>query len=368
MRYYYIAFCLFLKFVCAAQDSHQSLIVVHVDPAGGNQFKQKIYAYRFLNGTFTGRDELLTVQGRKDGRDYIRTDIGKNTLYKNRYLITGIGNIIDLQEKKVLFDQRSSLVRCSNDSAVFFTNDIFKGKYYSVFDFKTNQYAEVKSLTFKALPGRDVEFDKSNVPFKINYYPNGAAKITLCEDAGYGQTVAKLAHVPDPPLWWLDNDHFVYGRFNRENTELAFYRLTVDSKTSELMGRVAINTVSSAAEIRSSGPGRLLVSLGNSQILVDCKTKTVVELNFTDPDNGFSYECKNSASGRVVKLDNKEVGKLNFQPVNFKAGKNIAAVVKEISVGPESYQQGLAVWNTVTKTWNHVDADEILRVVGWIDQ
>lgn len=368
MRHYHIVFCLFFALAGAAQDLKQKLIVVHVDPAGGNQFKQQIFAYHFLNGTFTGRDELITVQGRKEGKDYIRTDIGRNTLYKNRYLITGIGNIIDLEEKKVLLDQRAVLVRCSNDSAVFFTNDIFKGKYYSVFDFGSGQYGEVKSLTFKALPGRDVEFDKTSSPFRINYYPVGASKITICEDAGYEQSGTKQNHSPDPPLCWLDNDHFVFGRFNRENTELAFYRLTIDSKTSELLGKVAISGAGDVAEMRSFSPGKLLVRMGSRQILVDCKAKTVVELTFTEPDNGFSYECKGSAAGRVIKLDNKEVGKLSFRPVNFTTGKGIAAVVKEISVGTESYQQGLVVWNSVNKTWSQVDADEVLSLVGWINE
>ena len=57
--------------------------------------------YHFLNGHYTGREEILTVSGKKDGKDNIRTDLGINTLYKNRYLITGIGNIIDLKDSTI---------------------------------------------------------------------------------------------------------------------------------------------------------------------------------------------------------------------------------------------------------------------------
>lgn len=351
-----------------SQDVQQSLIVVHVDPASKNQFKQQIYAYHFLNGSFTGRDELLTVVGRKEGKDYIRTDIGKNTIYKNRYLITGIGNIIDLREKKVLLDTRSTLVRCNNDSAVFYTNDIFKGKFYSVYDFKKSEYSEVKDLLFKPRLGKDVEFDKTTAPFKINYYPVGAEKITICEDAGYGQAGTAESHVPDPPLYWLDNANFIYSNFNKENTELAFYKLNIESKDSKLIGKVVITRESLPAEVFRLNETQALVALGYHQILIDHKEKTVSDLAFSSPGNNFSYECKPAAAGRIVKLSGKEIGKYHFNPLNFTTDINIAALVKEITVGTESYQQGISVWNNVNKSWAAVDAEEVLRLVGWINE
>ncbi|MGZ4089750.1 MAG: hypothetical protein ACXVNO_03465, partial [Bacteroidia bacterium] len=122
MRYIvYSLFFLFGIYNLYAQDVKQGLIVVHVDPAGKSEFRQKIFSYHFLNGHYTGRDEIITVSGKKDGKDYIRTDLGNCMIYNNRYLITGIGNIIDLKEKKVLFDGRANLVRCSNDSAIYYT-------------------------------------------------------------------------------------------------------------------------------------------------------------------------------------------------------------------------------------------------------
>ena len=74
--------------------------MVHVDLTSKSQFKQKIFSYHFLNGAYVGKDELISLQGKKDGKDYVRTDLKVNTVYKQRYLIAGIGNIIDLVEKK----------------------------------------------------------------------------------------------------------------------------------------------------------------------------------------------------------------------------------------------------------------------------
>src|SRR4051812_20305785 len=91
----------FLCVASAAQNIKQSLLLVHAD-GGGMSFKQRIFSYHFLNGSFTGREELMSFNGKQDGKDYVRTDRGFNTIYKDRYLITGIGNIIDLVDKKVL--------------------------------------------------------------------------------------------------------------------------------------------------------------------------------------------------------------------------------------------------------------------------
>jgi hypothetical protein len=366
-RLHILAWSLLFSFYSQAQDVKQGLIVVHVDPASKGEFKQKIYDYHFLNGHYVGRDELLVVSGKKDGKDYIRTDIGTSTLYKDRYLITGIGNIIDLKEKKILFDGRANLVRVSNDSAIYYTNDAFKGKFYSVYNFKTNTYGEVKNLVFKAKAGQDVEFDKTSAPFKLNLYPPNKPKVEIVKDAGYGQS-GTGSTTPDPAMWWIDNSNLVYANFNKENTEVTFYKVNVDSKASTVIGKVAIKPEPQAAMIEKLNPKQTVMHFGGKQILVDLGANTVTDLAFTVPSNGFSYECKTQGYGHIVKLNDKEVGKFHFRTRNFKTGANTAAMVKEIVMGEESYQQGLGVWNQNKPGWEKVDAEDVLVLVGFISE
>ena len=40
--------------------------------------------------------------------------------------------------------------------------------------------------------------------------------------------------------------------------------------------------------------------------------------------------------------------------------------VKELLIGAESYQQGIAVWNFTKKAWENVDAEDVLAFIGWI--
>jgi hypothetical protein len=364
--FYLTLFFIYSPTFIKAQDVRQGLIVVHVDPAGKGEFKQMIYCYHFLNGSYTGREELITVAGKKEGKDYIRTDLGSNTLYKDRYLITGIGNIIDLKEKKILWDGRATLIRVSNDSAIYYTNDAFKGKYYSVYNFKTNTYGEVKNLVFKAKVGQDVEFDKTTTPIKLFFYPQSKPKVELVHDAGYGQQGTKDGRVPDPPMWWIDANNFVYGNFNKENTELAFYKVNVESKSSTLIGKAPIKPDPNPASISILDPKKVLVNLGSKQLLVDVNAPSATELVFSAPSNGFTYEVKTASYGRLIKLNEKDVGKAHFQSKTFKTQNNIAAMVKEIVMGTESYQQGLGVYNFNKQAFQTVDSEDVLTLVGFI--
>jgi hypothetical protein len=361
----------FCKTKSFAQNVSYTLIVVHYDPASKGEFKQLVYGYRFLNGHFQGRDELITFKGRvKEGKtekDYIRTDLGTNILYKNRYLITGIGNIIDLKEKKVLFDQKANLVRCSNDSAIYYTNDAFKGKFYSVYNFTTNKYAEVKSLTFKAVAGQDIEFDRSAQPYKLNFYPVDKPKIVLSTDAGYGQTNTESKR-NDISVWWLDKNSFVYPNFNKDNTEITFVKVSIDTKASVPVGKASIKQQNEQPSFTKISKTQAQYNFGEKKFIVDVEKNTVTELQFTNPENGFSVECKTQPYGHIIKYNGKEVAKQHFQIKNLRTEQNIAVIVKELVVGTESYQQGLSVWNHSKQAWQSVDAEEVVALIGWIKE
>lgn len=352
----------------AQENVKQGLIVVHVDGASKTDFKQKIYNYHFLNGHFTGREELMTVSGKQSGKDYVRTDIGENILYADRYLITGIGNVIDLKEKKILWDGRANVVDVRNDSIIYYTNDAFKGKYYSVYNLKTRMYGEVKQLTFKGKTGQDVEFDKTKQPFQLMLYPVNKPKIELTKDAGYGQKIQGETRVPDPLVWWINENVFVYAQFNKENTEVKFIKMVIDSKSTSVLGTLSIVPSASAATFTKTGKTQGIYQIDTKHVLLDAESGTVTDLLFTSPVNGFSAECKGSSNGRIIRLNGKDIGKYHFQLKNFKSGGNMLGIVKELLIGTESYQQGIAVWNFTKKGWENVDAEDVLSFIGWISE
>ncbi len=349
----------------SAQNVKYSLIVVHIDPNGAGEFRQKIMSYHFLNGIYQGREELLTVKGKQKDKDYVRTDIGTNIIHQNRYVITGIGNIIDLKDKKVLFDQKANLVRVSNDSAIYFTNDVFKGKFYSVYNFNTHQYSEVKSLLFKAVAGTEIEFDKSTSPYKLNFYPNDK-KVMVMADAGWGQTITSDGRKPDPQVWWLDKSDFVFTQFNKENTEISFVKVNLLTKATSVVGKGVIKQQNNIGYFTKIDNNLSTYMFGDKKFLIDLAKNSVTELLFTYPEDGFSIECKAQPYGHIIKLDGKEIGKYHFQLKNMRTDHQIIGLVKELIVGTESYQQGLAIWNNNKPGWEKVDAEDVITLIGWI--
>jgi hypothetical protein len=226
----------------------------------------------------------------------------------------------------------------------------------------------VKNLTFKAKLGQEVEYDKTAYPFKLNLYPQNKPKVELVKDAGYGQTVTEGK--PDPPMWWIDNTTFIYTYYNKENTEVSFYKVNVDSKSNTLMGKLPFKPGAKAPIVTREDKNVTTLNYGDKLISVNIKNDKVEDLSFTYPVSGFAAEVIESNPGRrILQMNNnKELGKFHFQLKNFKTNDKTIAVVKELIVGPESYQQGMAVWNFDQMKFEKVDAEEVLTLVGWINE
>jgi hypothetical protein len=37
-------------------------------------------------------------------------------------------------------------------------------------------------------------------------------------------------------------------------------------------------------------------------------------------------------------------------------------------VGEDSYQQGLQVWNSLSGTWQKIESEEVLALLGWVNE
>lgn len=347
----------------------ESLVVIHYDPAGQAQMRQMIYKYNFINDVYAGREVVLSVDGRKNDKDYIRFDKGENTLYKERYLISATGGIIDLKDKKVLHDGSAMLVRCSGDSIIFYTNDIFKGRFYSWYDLKNNVFAEIRNPAFKAIIGQDVEFDRTKSPYKLYYYPVNKPKVLLMEDAGHGgvSTTYKLAGIP---LYWLDNNTFLFPNVKVSNLQGVIVKYNLLTKTAKEIGPFNSTSNLSANFRFQKAYGNTFVEFyfKDKLYLINPAKETMLLSNYREMDTNFSVEVEAKPTGRGIWYKGKEIGKNHFEINNFKASSNYAAIVKELVMGDESYQQGLVVYSINKAKWENVDAEEVVALIGWIKQ
>lgn len=357
---------LFCSVMSYAQNTGESLIVVHYDEGNKANLGQHIYRYNFINSVYADREKILTVVGRKNDKDYIRCDRGDNVLYKDRYLISGIGNIIDLKEKKVVHDGSAKLIRCSNDSIIFFINDIFKGKYYAYFDLKTNTYSEIKSLTFKAALGEDVEFDRSKSPYKLEYFPKSKPKVLLMADAGHGG-VTSMGKKVDIPVYWIDDNTFLFPNIKITDLEGSIVKYNLPSKTAKVLGTFnSTQKLPATYKFNKGSNGFVEFYFKEKLYMINPVKETMLISNFQEVDANFSIEVEAKPAGRAVFYKGKDIGRNHFQLTNFKSSNNYAAIVKEIVMGEESYQQGMSIYNVSKSKWETVDGEEVANLVGWI--
>jgi hypothetical protein len=105
-----------------------SLLYVEYDAQAATNHTVHLRRVTFTGGVAGAPENVMDIVTKQasDRVPRIRFDLGPNQVYRNRWVITAYGNVIDLQEKKVLVDQHDRFVRASGDSLVFYTNDITK--------------------------------------------------------------------------------------------------------------------------------------------------------------------------------------------------------------------------------------------------
>lgn len=364
----YVVYIVFSFIACCgySQNTGESLIIVHYDPNNQENLGQLIYRYNFVNNVYAGREEIMKVVGRKNGVDYVRCDNDKNMLYKDRYLISGIGNVIDLKDKKVIYDGKGKVVRCSNDSIIYYINDIFKGKYYAYFNLKTNTYTEIKTLTFKPTLGQDVEFDRTKAPYKLLYYPQNKSKVILMDDAGHGGISSKDKKA-DIPIYWVDNNTFIFPNVKVTDLEGTIVKYNLSTRSSKVLGTFnSTANVPATYQLVNSSDCYIEFYFKNKLYCINPEKETMLLSKYKEVTKNFSIEVEPSAKGRAVYYKGKETGRFQFQLEKFKASDNYAALLREVVMGEETYQQGIAVYSTALMKWESIDGEEVAAMVGWL--
>jgi hypothetical protein len=361
---YILIFC--SLFGISQNSNTESLIVVQFDEANKANLGQLVYKYNFVNNAYTNRELIIAVLGKKNDKDYIRFDIGENTIYKNRYLISGLGNIIDLQEKKVIYDGSAKFIRCSNDSVLYSVNDGSKGKHYTYFDLKTNTYSEIKSPNFKAGFGQEVSIDQTKSPYKLEYFPKGQPKEVLLEDAGHGGVLASDKK-NELPLFWIDNTSFLFPNIKITDLEGSIVKYNILTKKTKELG-----TFNSTSKL----PATYTLIKGNNSFIefyfkekmymINPLKETMLISGYKEVDANYSVEVEAKDKGRAIYYKGKEIGKNHFDLNSFKTSENYAAFLKNIVMGGESYQLGLSVYIPALSKWQNIATIDIASVVGWI--
>lgn len=346
------------------------LVIAEYDPQAASNHIVHIVRIPFTDGVPGAREKVMdvTIQQSGDKTPRVRFDLGRNEIYRNRYIITAYGQVVDMVAKKVLVDTHDQFVKASGDSIVFYTNDIFRGKYFSVLNLNTGSFAQVTSPTYNPLPGQDVEPDCSQRNFKIWYYPPSKPKVEVVKDAGYGEDVALVPNgKPRLPMHWADNVNFVYPYYNATHDVATIYKVnsvTHEQKKIGLIDQLPENHRYS--EFITEPEGSLVYSCARGYFRIDLKKNTVEEMKFFRIGHGFETALEETdGKGNEVKHNGQSIGYYFCTPKLAVATENGIAFPFEMVLGKERYLQGAAYWSAETGKWKTTSDSDLCAVIGW---
>jgi hypothetical protein len=376
MRVIKVSLLIFMTFIFAAfylPQKRVSLLVAEYDDNVAANHLQHLVNYVFVDGAMISKETLLSVPTQKAGvkGNYVRFDLGKNHIYRNRYVITGIGNVIDIKTKKLLVEERGEFIGCHGDSIIFHTNDIFKGKYYSVLNLKTEKFAKVENANYNPLPRPDIEVDETTKPFSISaYYVNGKQDL-LVKDAGFGESQPLLGDDVKRkfPIFWLDNSSFLYANFSKNQQSAAIFKVSINKSIEKIADITEIPATAESTFFEFTSDGSIVYSCGKGRFFIDLKKKTASRIMFEPVGNNFFVESdENPKYGRTIKYEANEAGKKWCRLDNAKTTSGYAAFQSDMVVGTERYTVGVVVWNAVTKKWTTLDVSSLGDIVGWVEE
>ncbi|HET6989962.1 MAG TPA: hypothetical protein VFJ43_01505 [Bacteroidia bacterium] len=370
----FLFFCviLFSAFLTTTEKQHFLILAVYDSQAAQNHIVH-IRKVSFTNGNESGIENVMDVvtQGSGDRVPKIRFDLGPNQVYRNRWIITSYGNVIDLQQKKILVDTHDQFVKVSGDSIVFFTNDIIRGKFYSVLDLKTGNYAQVKDVLFKAIAGKDVEPDCSAKNYKIYFYPPSAPKVELVRDAGYGEDISLIPGARSQcPLFWIDNDNFIYPNYSVAHDYVSINKVCVSTKEQTKIGEIDhLPENHELSRFYKDIDGEIIYSCARGQFKIEPAKNKVTELEFLSAGNGFSVSVNEvDKKGRQIRSGDQVVGTYFCFPELAATTPGFIAFPYEIALGDEHYLQGAAVYSASSKQWKTIGDSDLSAVIGWIEE
>lgn len=372
IRFYFLIFLTIPFAAFYVPQKKVSLLVAEYDDHAATNHLQYLVNYIFVDGAMVSKETILSVPTIKDGvkGNYVRFDIGKNKIYRNRYVVTGIGNVIDIQAKKLLVAERGDFVAFSGDSIIFHTNDIFKGKYYSVLNLKTGLYQKVENPNYNPLPRPDVEVDETSQPFSISAYNVSGKKDVLVKDAGFGESQPLLGDDVRRKfaIFWLDNVSFLYANYSKNQHDAGIYKVNINKAVEKVGDITEIPATAENAFFEYGSDGNVIYSCGKGRFVIDLKKKTATKILFEPVGNNFFVESdENPKYGRTIKYESSEAGKKWCRVDNAKTTNGYGAFQSDIVIGEDRYPQGVAVWNSTTKKWTSLDISSLGDIVGWVE-
>ncbi|MCI5208579.1 MAG: hypothetical protein D3910_07260, partial [Candidatus Electrothrix sp. ATG2] len=293
---------------CNAQaTTYKSLIVAEYqqDDSGVGNYTH-LAAYNFAKGQLISKNIIFGAPVSKKGipGSYVRFDLRKNFIYKNRYVVSGIGNVIDVQTKSLVIEDSDTFIEAKEDTMLFHRDNVYTGTGYLILDLKTKKYEFVKDKNFRAIQGLQsphrtygVKVDMSRLPWSIHLCNVEQKCKKIVNDCGYGTFMSsESSSLPTVPILWIDNDNFIFAHYS-SNVEIR--TVHIHNKLNELVGIIdsvppAVVNASFARDVN----GNVVFRCAKGHFQIDVVNNTIIPYRYRHIGHEFQVEIQSDNVGK----------------------------------------------------------------------
>ena len=296
--------------------------------------------------------------------DRVRFDLGRNHLYRGRYLISNWGDVVDIQKKRLLHEGDGQYVGVEGDRVIQkVERRNLHGYFY--YDLKSGKYSRWKSPGKWALPGvlapnqtQSVSSDPFNADVRLHLL-NGTKRLLA---SGLTASVTGCSF-PTVPLLWLSNELVLTQRADGD-----LITLDLHGKVSPVLQiPFAPSEYGYSPKLYRNDAGQIIYEfVGGSYVIdVDKKQSSRIDTSWIDLGGGFKSEPNNATSGRIIRFQQKDIGR--WWLLSTRTTDGFIAV----EYGDVGYTfgkpKGFKVWSAASGEWVTVDPAWLDRLIGWIE-
>jgi hypothetical protein len=325
---------------------------------------QTVKRLNFEGGKMVSSENLLVFNANSTRFERINYQF-----LQNRYVVSRIGDIFDIQTKEMFGDVRGDFFGAEENQIYIFKN---KGgtdvKLYS-FDLKARRYDAVKLQNVFFLIGvpspsmlRSVQYNSDFNSLEIhNRYKTSSNDLDVSIDGRYQAKCGKKCADSGKglPVLWLDDNRLLT---QRKNGELVLISLNKIISVNTIVKIPVKEELESLPRLYKDFAGNVHYVAGKNY-LIDIENGKYTETQTTDIGNGF--EASTASSEKTFTFGGRQIGK--FTTAFYKTTKNYLAV--EVGAENESYYfpKQIKIWNAETLEWTTLDVNYFPKIIGWIE-
>lgn len=338
-----------------------ALLAVECEAVDGACAIQHLVRFRFENGALVSKDTVLTS-------NTVRFDLGENRIYRNRYILTEWGDVVDIQQKKVLHEGRGTFVAADGDRIINRLNRVDAEGLF-VYDLATQKYARLRAPGKWALPGllspdqtKSVEAPQWRGSEIWLHRLDG--KKRLLGDKFDVELDERCCSFPRPPFLWLDDDRILT---QRHNGEIVVVRL---DGTIEPVVKIPITESSmSLPEFFRDRNGRIVYECSSRSFAIDVENKSYAPYEWLSL--GFDFEAQrkiDESYGYVIRHRGEEIGRWWVSTWEAPTADGWLAMEYGDTGSNLGYPKGIKVWSRASGQWTTIDLQWVTALIGWVEE